>query len=165
MTTTRYDLSLFHRLMGYNKSTIIWAPRQSGKSHSMMLKYIETNNSAMMVINNKERTRVKSFLSEMGRTDKTKNVLVMSPHTLRGRQFDTLFVDELECCNYDIGTFLRNVSSSTNKIIAVTTPSSLKKDIYDSLFYNQFVIFNGLVTTIRGVKENYFDKDEDLFVM
>jgi hypothetical protein len=159
------EMSRFHRHMEYDRNTMIWAPRQSGKSYAIARKFVETPNAMMFVSHSSIRGHIDDILVDLGCPDRRRDVnLMTNADVVRGRQIDAVFVDEIDHYRGDLEEFLSNVRINTlnsARIIAVSTPNRVQEaGLYDRFFPNNINVEDRVVFTVP--KEHF---EEELFTV
>jgi hypothetical protein len=161
------DLSTFHRHMEYDRSTMIWAGRQSGKSFALCRKFVENRDSVMFVPRTPMRRTIDDILVDLGCPDRRRNVYIMQPNVgdiLRGRQSGGIFIDEIDNYSGNLEYFLESTMPAIthgNRLIAVSTPSRIQEaGLYDRFFPNNLHLDDRVRFT---VPRQHFD--EELFTI
>lgn len=176
MRVTRLDINQFRDHMEYNGSTLIWAPRQSGKTYALTRKFIETPNSKMFIPHAGYRMTIKRCLNDLGFPYRYGDVHFMSEGSngvLRGMRADSIFIDEIDSYREDLGRFCEEVWPSLEtggQIVAISTPNRPRDNsFYDSFFVNQVTIreegatwHRSAVDRGRRVQEHF---EEELFTI
>jgi hypothetical protein len=159
------DMSRFHRHMEYDRNTMIWAPRQSGKSYAIARKFVEIRNSLMFVSHSSIIRHVEDILVDLGCPDRRRDVnLMTNADVVRGRPNVTVFVDEIDHYRGDLEEFLSNVrvnSSNSARMVAVSTPQRVQQSgMYDRFFPNNINVEADVIFT---VPTEHFE--EELFII
>lgn len=175
MTTTRYDLKKFHKLMEQNGNTLIAAPRQSGKTFALVKKFVETRGSVFIVPSQRFRRQVDDYLLMLASPDKRRDVYVMCESVMRGRRADQIFIDEIDAYDGDLERLWYNTAPALNesgRIVAVTTPVGRRQyDVYYDLFHNIYNMGEDrwMKTVTKGewieMPPDHFEQERELFTI
>jgi len=171
MTETRYDLEKYHKHMGYDGNTLIWAPRRSGKTWALTRKFVETRNSILLTVNGAMGRDVEEYLMTLGCPDRRRDVHIMGDNVMHGRRVDRIFVDEISHYRGDLADFHASVypalasSNPRGYYTAVSTPNGVPDGTLWRMFQNQFNMYEDkwITTVTKGIivepKPEHFDRE------
>ena len=168
MTETLFDSNLLRKWWKHfelERSTLIWAPRQSGKTFAMVRKMVEEPYSVMCVARSPMKETVYRILDQLGAPNRKRDVFNMRNDALLGRQASTVFIDEIDMydgdlerwwmCNYPVIASRQN----SGRIIACSTPTGVRPRGYYDCFHNQLTLNDLIIKKIQ----DHFEKEQELF--
>lgn len=162
-----FELSQFHRHMEYDRNTMIWAPRQSGKSFALCRKFVESRDTLLFSPRRPMARHLDDLLVDLGCPDRRRDVHVMRNDigdVLRGRYTSAIFIDEIDHYDGDLASFLESTTPATSlgtRLVAVSTPVRVQHaGLYDSFFPNNIHVEDRVLFSVP--KEHF---EEELFTI
>ena len=135
--------------MNTGKNVCILAPRQSGKTHALRQKFLNTPNSVYVSLNGHTARDTRNWCSRQNnrRPDLNLNSDIVTPSgdLLHSRTVDNIFFDEVGFWRVDFGDIMRNVwpvwaaNRNRGQIIAVTTPNRAGQLFDYERYFNNIV--------------------------
>ena len=165
MTETPFDSNLLRKWWKHFElrgSTLIWAPRQSGKTFAMVRKMVEDPNAIICVPRSPMKSTIYRILEDLGCPNRKRDVFTMRNDALLGRQASTIFIDEIDMFNGDLEQWwmaVRPTVADRGRIIACSTPAGVRPRGYYDCFHNQLGL-NDIY--IRKIKD-HFENEKELF--
>ena len=174
MIETQLGLDPFHHLMREGKgNTMIWAPRQSGKTFALVRKFVETHNSVLLCVGGQMRRTVDDYLVRLGCPDRRRDVYA-SFDVMRGRRVDYIFLDEIDHYRGNLQDVWASIRPAGGRIIAVSTPSGVRQRNEYSIFSNEYTLTMDGITQWREpqikvldlmLPPDYFETEKELFTI
>lgn len=177
MREIELGLERFHNLIDKgSRNTMIWAPRQTGKTFALVRKFLETPNSVYSTYNFDARRRVQQMCYDLGAPDRRRDVFTCNANAppTHGRRVSMVFMDDIDHMT-DLERFLMSVyptlycPSGHGRIIATSTPVRPRNDmIYERFFHDEFTVTHNEVVdwrrpTVFLEVVDHFTKEQELF--
>ena len=170
MRGTEFDSNLLSKWWKHfelERSTLIWAPRQSGKTFAMVRKMVEEPDSVICVPFERMKSTVNDYLMMLGCPDRRRDVFTMRTDALCGRSVKTVYIDEIDMwngdleewwmCNYPVVASRRD----GGRIIASSTPVGVRQHDHYRFFHNQLTLDDMVIHKFRIL--DHFKKEKELF--
>lgn len=173
MRATRLDLDQFHNLINRaTGNTMIWAPRQSGKTFALARKFVETRNSTLLCVSGQHRRMIDDYLMMLGCPDRRRDVYVQGA-SMRGRRFDCIFIDEVDGYHGDLQDLWASIIPTDARIVSISTPHGVRtRDSYERIFESEYTLNHEGVTDWRQPEgrtvvtiqtKDHFEREGGLF--
>ena len=174
MRETVFDsdlLSKWWRHFELERSTLIWAPRQSGKTFAMVRKMVEEPDSVICVPFERMKSTVNDYLMMLGCPDRRRDVFTMRTDALCGRTLKTVYIDEIDMwngdleqwwmCNYPV---IASRQDGEGRIIACSTPNGVRPRDHYRFFHNHLTLGDMVAKRFMPLLD-HFKKEKELFTI
>lgn len=180
MRETPYDLERFHNLIDKgSRNIMIWAPRQSGKSYALMMKFLMTRNSVMFTMNNGHERYLRQVCYDLGAPDRRVDLhrIQRAAYATHARTVDAIFIDEIDFMSPDA---LREAMTACypclhpdGRMVAMSTPNRPRNDsFYQRYFQEEFTVnqegvinlrMESLPSIILNVNDHFGENEQECF--
>lgn len=171
MRGTKLDFGQLRNMLNRSTGdTMIWAPRQSGKTHALVRLFVESRNSAFFCVNAHARRSIDDHLGVLGRPDKFMDVYTATAtRTIRGRRFDQIFIDEIDAYSGNWQELWSAIGPVNGRIIAMSTPHGVRRrSDYENVFHSEYTLTQEDFTEWRQsdnliIMDHFDSNEQELF--
>jgi len=164
----------FHNLIVKSSgNTMIWAPRQSGKTTALVREFLTTPNSLFYTVNYGQKRSVERICYELDVPFRRNDIRIMNEESIRSYNTRTFFIDEIDHYDGDLYRLLVPISLTSTRMIAISTPHRPRlKGTYASIFESEYKLNHEGLTDWRCPESdivitinvnNHFEREGELF--